>query len=156
MSLLKKISLVLVIVFIVIQFIRPSRNTSGNAWPAEITTQFSVPGDVQSVLRTSCYDCHTNNTRYPWYSNIQPLGWLLANHINDGKANLNFDKFGNYSKRRQLSKLKAITNSIKDGTMPLFSYTLLHHDARLSKENKDLIVNWISGARDSLEIRSKQ
>jgi hypothetical protein len=154
MSLKKKISLVLLIVLVAMQFIQPARNANGQAMPADITTHFSVPTSVESVLKTSCYDCHSNNTRYPWYANIQPMGWLLSNHIKNGKAELNFNEFGNYSKRRQLSKLKAINNSIKDGTMPLSSYTFLHQDAKVSKENKALIIEWATSTRDSLETKN--
>ena len=153
MSLPKKISLVLLIVFIAIQFIQPARNTNGQVMPADITKHFTVPGSVEAILKTSCYDCHSNNTRYPWYANIQPMGWLLANHIKKGKADLNFNEFGNYSRRRQLSKLKAINNSIKEGTMPLSSYALLHRDAKLSQNNKELVMEWAAKAKDSLETK---
>jgi hypothetical protein len=74
----------------------------------------------------------------------------LASHINDGKEELNFNEFANYSKRRQLSKLKSIQHSIKDGSMPLSSYTLLHHDSKLSDGDKALIVQWTAKVIDSL------
>ena len=153
MSLPKKISLVLLIVLVAMQFIQPARNTNRQVMPADITKHFSVPASVESILKTSCYDCHSNNTGYPWYAKIQPMGWLLANHIKDGKAELNFNDFGSYSKRRQLSKLKAISNSIKDGTMPLSSYTFLHQDAKLSKDNRALIIEWATSTREGLEIK---
>ena len=108
MKLLKKVLLALLIVFIAIQFIQPARNSDVQVMPADITNVLKIPPSVEGILRTSCYDCHSNNTRYPWYANIQPMGWLLADHIKDGKAELNFDEFGSYSKRRQLSKLKSI------------------------------------------------
>jgi hypothetical protein len=109
---------------------------------------------VQKILIASCTDCHSNNTRYPWYANIQPVGWLLANHIKQGKAELNFSEFGNYSSRRQASKLKAIRYSVKDGSMPLSSYTFLHQDAKLSKENKALIIEWAAKTRDRFETKN--
>ena len=84
------------------------------------------------------------------YVNIQPLGWLMANHVKNGKENLNFSEFGTYSKRKQFNKLRAIATSIKDGSMPLESYMMMHNDARLSKENKEIIINWISKIKDSL------
>lgn len=121
MSVLKKTLLSLLIVLSAIQFIRPAKNKNTAEQKADITMQFNVPADVQNVLKTSCYDCHSNNTNYPWYANIQPMAWLLANHINEGKAELNFNEFAGYSKRRQLSKLKAVANSVKDGSMPLSS-----------------------------------
>jgi hypothetical protein len=113
-----------------------------------------VPGSVEGILKTSCYDCHSNKTCYPWYANIQPMGWVLANHIKDGKDDLNFNEFGTYTKRRQLSKLKAIGSSVKEGTMPLPSYTLLHQDAILSKEEKTLVTDWATKTRDSLEAKN--
>lgn len=153
MSILKKILLVLLLLFIALQFIRPARNI-GQVGQADIANRLMVPGSVEGVLKTSCYDCHSNNTRYPWYANIQPMGWLLANHIKDGKDDLNFNEFGTYTKRRQLSKLKAIGSSLKEGTMPLPSYTLLHQDAILSKEEKTLVTDWATKTRDSLEAKN--
>ena len=153
MSILKKILLVLLLVFIAMQFIRPARNI-GQVGQADIANRLMVPGSVEGILKTSCYDCHSNNTRYPWYANIQPMGWMLANHIKDGKDDLNFNEFGTYTKRRQLSKLKAIGSSVKEGTMPLPSYTLLHQDAILSKEEKTLVTDWATKTRDSLEAKN--
>jgi hypothetical protein len=117
-------------------------------------TQFKTPTNVAGVLKISCYDCHSNNTRYPWYANIQPMGWLLADHIKDGKAELNFEEFGSYSKRRQLSKLKSIAGSVKDGSMPLASYTWMHRDAKLSAEKRALIIDWATRTRDSLAVKN--
>jgi len=153
MSILKKILLVLLLIFIALQFIRPARNI-GQVGQADIANRLMVPGSVEGILKTSCYDCHSNNTRYPWYANIQPMGWVLANHIKDGKDDLNFNEFGTYTKRRQLSKLKAIGSSVKEGTMPLPSYTLLHQDAILSKEEKTLVTDWATKTRDSLEAKN--
>jgi hypothetical protein len=113
-------------------------------------TPFKTSANVAGVLKTSCYDCHSNNTRYPWYANIQPVGWLLANHVKDGKEELNFNEFTSYSKRRQLSKMKSIQNSIKDGSMPLPAYTVFHNDAKLSEESKASILQWTSKVIDSL------
>ena len=153
MSPLKKISLALLVVLIVIQFIQPARNINGHMTQGDITKQISVPSDVQSILKASCYDCHSNNTKYPWYANIQPMGWILAKHIKEGKADLNFDDFGNYITRRQSSKLKAIANSVKDGSMPLSSYTLMHSDAKLDDNEKQRIIDWALETKDSLEAQ---
>lgn len=150
MSSTKKILLAILIVLIVIQFIQPARNTSGQVLQTDIVKVSNVPQSVQTVLKTACYDCHSNNTRYPWYANVQPMGWLLARHVKEGKAELNFSEFGSYSPRRQANKLRAIENSIKDGTMPLSSYLLLHKDARLTETDKTEIIDWVRRTRDSL------
>lgn len=150
MRFLKKILLAFLIAFIAIQFIRPARNISGQVLPTDITKQVNIPNMVLNVLKTSCYDCHSNNTRYPWYVNIQPVGWMLAKHVKDGKENFNFSEFGSYSIRKQANKLRAVVSSIKEGSMPLSSYTLIHTNARLGQESKNLIIDWATKTRDSL------
>ncbi|HEY5462148.1 MAG TPA: heme-binding domain-containing protein [Hanamia sp.] len=154
MNLIKKILLVLLIVFIAIQFIQPAWNTNGQVLPTDISKTVYVPQNVQSLLQIACYDCHSNNTIYPWYAYMQPIGWILANHIKNGKKELNFSDFGSYSIRKQQSKLKAIADQIKDGEMPPCSYTIIHKNARLSKEQKALIVDWAEKAQDSLSQKN--
>ena len=142
--------LTLLIVAIGIQFIQPAPNENGQVLETDITKIFEVPKNVQAILKASCYDCHSNNTQYPWYSKIQPAGWWMASHIKDGKEELNFSEFGKYSNRRQQSKLKSIINRIKDGTMPLPSYILIHKNAILSKQDKSALKKWASTIKDSL------
>ncbi|HRO46612.1 heme-binding domain-containing protein [Agriterribacter sp.] len=151
MSRMKKIGLGVLIVLTGIQFIKPASNENGQALPSDISTTISIPSNVQLILQTACYDCHSNNTNYPWYASIQPMGWLLNNHIKDGKKELNFSEFGSYSLRRQLSKLKSIASQVKDDEMPLASYTMLHRKARLTKEQKALITDWAQNTKDNLE-----
>lgn len=141
----------LLIVFIVTQFIQPDRNKSVQVVPTDISKAVPVPENVKMILQTACYDCHSNNTNYPWYNYVQPVGWILANHIKHGKGDLNFSDFGSYPIRKQQSKLKAIADQIKNGEMPLYSYTIIHKKARLSKEQKVLITDWAQKAQDSLD-----
>lgn len=150
MSWKKKALLTLLIVFIAIQFIQPAHNKKGQVLPTDIVKMYNVPLSVESVLKTSCYDCHSNNTRYPWYFNIQPLGWMLNKHVTNGKENLNFSDFGSYSERKQKNKFRSIAKSIDEGSMPLWQYTMIHKDARLTTETKALITNWIEKTKDSL------
>lgn len=145
--------LALLIIAIAIQFIQPAQNKNGQVLETDIINLYEVPKNVQATLKTSCYDCHSNNTRYPWYSKIQPGGWWMASHIKEGKEELNFSEFGSYSIRRQQSKLKSIINSIKDGTMPLPSYTLIHKNAILSNGDKMNLKKWVSSMKDSLALR---
>lgn len=151
MSRKKKILLVILILLIGIQFIQPAHNKSGQVLPTDMATLYKMPDDVQAVLKTACYDCHSNNTNYPWYTYVQPVGWLLANHVRNGKKELNFSEFGSYTARRQQSKLKSIANQVKDGDMPLSSYTIMHENARLTKTQKRLIIDWTQKIKDSLE-----
>lgn len=147
--------LVLLIVLVSIQFVQPPRNEdSVQVSPVAFTEVFDVPQNVQAILQIACYDCHSNNTRYPWYAKIQPAAWWMASHIKKGKAELNFSEFGNYSDRRQQSKLKSIAESVKDGNMPLPSYTWMHQKTKLSKEDKARIINWATMTRDSLSLNN--
>ena len=109
-----------------------------------------MPANLQTILQNACYDCHSNNTRYPWYSGIQPMAWVMARHIKNGKEKLNFSEFGNYGNRRQISKLKGIANSLKDETMPLTSYKIMHKSARLSHADMSFVIEWMQNRADSL------
>jgi hypothetical protein len=151
MNILKKVLFLLFAVFIAIQFIQPARNTSGQVLPTDISKTVSVPENVHAILQTACFDCHSNNTRYPWYNYVQPAAWILANHIKHGKKDLNFSEFGSYSTRRQQSKFKSIASQIEDGEMPLYSYTMIHKNARLTKEEKLVIIKWAQNEKDSLD-----
>ena len=137
-------------VLIAIQFIQPDRNISGQVSPADFIKNYAPPARVHVLLQTACYDCHSNNTRYPWYSRLQPLSWLMAGHIKNGKEKLNFSDFGNLNNRRQQSKLHEITGSIKDDMMPLTSYKIMHSAARLSQADKTLLLDWIYQKADSI------
>ena len=154
MSIKKKLGFGLLIGFVAIQFIQPVRNISNAVLPTDFQKIYAVPDKVVSMLKISCYDCHSNNTHYPWYSFMQPGAWLMASHIKEGKADLNFSEFGAYSSRRQQSKLQAIINSINDNTMPLSSYIILHKNAKLSEENKALLLDWIKITKDSLSLKN--
>jgi hypothetical protein len=140
--------IVLLSILVAIQFVQPARNQSVQASTAGIATVIDVPGNVQAILQNSCYDCHSNNTRYPWYAAIQPGAWWMAAHIDEGKEELNLDDFANYSKRRQLSKLKALQGAIEDKSMPLPSYTIIHRDANLSQKDQKLLKDWLEISRD--------
>ncbi len=150
MSYLKKIIMAVAFIFIAIQFVQPARNTNGQVLATDITKVVSVPDTAQAILKNACYDCHSNNTNYPFYAYIQPIGWLLNSHIQAGKKQLNFSEFGALTKRRQESKLKSIASQIKNEVMPLPSYTMLHKNAVLSKADKDLIINWANATKDDL------
>jgi hypothetical protein len=154
MSLAKKILLAAGIVFLLIQFIRPNRNKNIQELSTDISKTVAISACVQTILINACYDCHSNNTNYPWYVNIQPASWLMAKHINQGKEELNFSEFGSYSQRRQLSKMNGIANSIKDGIMPLSSYKIMHKNALLTPNEKMLVINWAQQSEDSLSATS--
>ena len=144
----------MLIIFIVFQFIQPVRNKSGQVLSTDFKRVYAVPANVQAVLQNACYDCHSNNTSYPWYSNIQPMAWVMARHIKNGKDKLNFSDFGIYSVRRQISKLKGIANQVKDDEMPISSYRMMHTKANLTNDEIALIMDWMNKAADSLSAEN--
>lgn len=139
----RKTLLSLLVALVVIQFIHPSRNLSSSVDNEKhISKALLVPDNISGILKTSCYDCHSNNTVYPWYSKIQPVDWWMTGHIKDGKEELNFDEFANYNLRRQYHKLEEIQEMVETEKMPLNSYTWIHKDAILSAKQKQNVVNW--------------
>ncbi|AWM14630.1 MAG: hypothetical protein CMP76_15230 [Flavobacterium sp.] len=144
MKISKIILLILLIVFVGIQFIPTKRNQSESVPNTDFMIVNNVPNNIKATLQTSCYDCHSNNTSYPWYNTVQPVAWFLENHIEEGKAELNFSEWDNYSNRRKKSKLKSIVSQIKDNKMPLSSYTFIHKNTIISNNQKKEIIAWIN------------
>ena len=110
--------------------------------PTEEAQEFHVDA-VMAILKNACYDCHSNHTRYPWYSNIQPVGWWLQNHIEVGRAELNFSEFGQWSDHERREVLDHCAHLIETEKMPLGSYLPMHPEARLTAAQKNLLINWL-------------
>lgn len=136
--------------FIVIQAIQPAKNTGSASGPKDIASVIQVPNDVMTVMKKSCYDCHSDSTYYPWYDNITPVNWWVAHHINEGKRELNFTVFGDYSPRRKAKKLEESAKQIEKDEMPLQSYLIMHSDAKLSEAQKKLLIDWFKAARAAI------
>ncbi|MBL1279343.1 MAG: heme-binding domain-containing protein [Fluviicola sp.] len=149
-KILKRTFLVLLIAFVGIQFIPTTRNISDVVLDSDFIKAHNAPENLATLLQTSCYDCHSDNTNYPWYNKIQPVAWMLEEHVEEGKEELNFSTFGDLSSRKQKSKLKSIIGHINNGEMPLSSYTLIHSDAILSESEKSELDTWLNNLRDNL------
>lgn len=143
----KKIAVGLLIVLFGLQFVRPQKNESAGATPNDIKTKFEVSPQVLNILKTSCYDCHSNNTIYPWYTNIQPIGLWMQDHVNEGKDELNFSEFAAYSAKRADHKMEEVIEVLQENEMPLSSYTLIHGNAKLSDDQKLAVINWAKDIR---------
>ena len=141
---IKKILLILLVALIAIQFFHPAPNKAAGAQPNFIGNKYPVPEEVNGILAKACYDCHSNNTRYPWYTNIQPVGLWMQNHVNEGKGELNLDEFLTYSPKKAHHKLEECIEMVKEGEMPLESYTWIHKNAKLSQEEKVALTDWAS------------
>ena len=143
---LKIILAIVLFIFIAIQFYQPALNVDKwQVYTTDFTQVYKMPVEVKAMLQTSCYDCHSNNTKYVWYDYIQPARAIVENHINNAKEDLNFNEWGNYSNRKQERLLNSIKEQIETKQMPLSSYTLMHKDAKLNYEQIKTLTDWLKG-----------
>jgi hypothetical protein len=140
----KLIFLVLLAVLLLIQLVRPQKNISLTPAGKTFVDTFQVSEQVNAILAVSCYDCHSNNTNYPWYSEIQPMAWVMDEHIKDGKEKLNFDELPPNGSRKLNSRFTQIVKQVEQDKMPLNSYLWMHGNARLSAEDKQLLVDYFN------------
>jgi hypothetical protein len=147
---IKRTALVLLLLLAAAQFVRPARNLSAATSPNDITVKHPVPAETLAVLQRACYDCHSNNTRYPWYAEVQPVRWWLDSHIKDGKRHLNFSEFDTYSAKRAGKKLEETVKEVEQHSMPLKSYTWVHTDARLTPAEIKLLTDWAGALRKQI------
>lgn len=150
---MKKILLGLLIVFIAIQFIRPERNGGSLTGPNDITHYVQVPDTVMHMLQASCFDCHSNKTRYPWYVNINPVGWWLKHHIDDGKRAINFSDLSQMTQKKLVHRMGDIGEQVEEHEMPLKSYLLIHTDAKLSDAQIQIFKEWSEQAKAEMAAR---
>lgn len=136
--------------FIAIQLIRPTFSNPTIVAGQTVEDSANVPAEVQMVLSRSCNDCHSNKTVYPWYSQITPFNWFLADHITEGRAELNFSEWGTYSNKKKIHKLEEVCEMVEGGAMPLPSYLWIHRDAALSADQKKLLCDWASTEKAKL------
>ena len=151
---IKKILLALLAVFVIIQFVRPEKNESDDQLNA-VAKKYEVPMEVEDILKVACYDCHSNNTRYPWYASVQPAAWWLADHVKDGKRHLNLSDFVTRPIALQNHKLEEIVEQVEKKEMPLASYTYLglHKEANLTDEQRQTLINWAKAQMDTLKAQ---
>ncbi|HAX48118.1 MAG TPA: heme-binding domain-containing protein [Ignavibacteria bacterium] len=148
-----KIVLVIIIAgMVAIQFFnRPDMSTTTEITPAHITKVMSVPANVESILKRSCYDCHSDHTTWPWYSSIAPASWLVGDDVVKGKKKMNFSQWGSMQPAKQEARLNEICEEIKSDEMPLPPYLIMHGDAKLSQADKDILCQWVEIELKKLE-----
>lgn len=149
---LKKILLGILGLLLIIQFFPSEKNESDDR-EFDISTKYEIPNEVASLLKVACNDCHSNKTVYPWYANIQPVGWWLNDHVNHGKGHLNFSDFTSRRIAIQNHKFEEIVETVESGEMPLASYTNfgLHPEANLSDQQRQVLIQWAKAQMDSLK-----
>jgi hypothetical protein len=143
----KKIVIGIVALILIIQFFRIDKSNPPIKEEMDFIKITNTPVKIGTVLRTSCYDCHSNETNYPWYTNMAPFSWWTKHHINEGRAELNFSEWGSYNAKKADHKLEECVEQIQEGEMPMSSYLMAHKEAELSEEQKQLLMDWFLSLR---------
>lgn len=140
----------MIVIFIAIQFIPSGMPGTQPETDKSITHSTLASEAVLNMLKISCFDCHSNQTNFPWYSKLAPSSWLLADHVKEGKSHLNFSDWENYSRREKIGLLEEMKEEVESGAMPLKSYLIIHRDAVLNKEEIKIISDWVTESTEKL------
>lgn len=147
---MKKIFIAIVIVFVILQFFQINKINPITEPSKDLLVVNNTSADIASLVKTSCYDCHSNQTNYPYYSYLQPIGWFLKNHIDEGRNELNFSTFADYDLKKQDHKLEECIELIEKNEMPLSSYTIIHNQAKLDQTKKNQLIEYFKKIRTEL------
>jgi len=149
-GILKKVGIALLIVLVVLQFVRPDKNESGYESVAYFEKETKPSPAIQEILKTKCYDCHSNQTKYPWYAEVAPVSIWIADHIEEGNEHFNVSEWSSWSDKKKDHKLDELVEEVEEGEMPLDSYTWLH--GNISDVDKEALMSWAKKARESYKI----
>ncbi len=139
---LKIIAIVLVVGFVLIQLYRPDRTNPPIVQAETLEATTLVPENVRAILKRSCNDCHSNETVYPWYSDVAPMSWGLAFHVEEGRLEMNYSVWNTYSAKKKRHKFDETCEQVTSGAMPHNQYLWLHSESQLSEEDKKILCDW--------------
>lgn len=148
---MKKILTVLLVAFIIIQFFPIDKTNPAPTPGMDFLKIKNTPPEVAKIINSSCYDCHSNETKYPWYSNFAPASWFLKNHINEGRKHLNFSTFAMYEPKIQAQKLQECIEMLEKKEMPLESYFIGHQEAKLTDEQRKILIDYFKREKKETE-----
>lgn len=147
MKIIKKLLIILLVAFVIAQFFGPEKNEGDLATIDAFLADTNPPEDVKAILKESCFDCHSDVTRYPWYNNITPVNYWLAEHVADGKKHFNVSAWQDYSVKKKDHKLEELIEMVEEKEMPLDSYTWTHSEANLTDAQRNSIMDWAKMVR---------
>lgn len=149
---MKKVLIVLLVAFLLIQFFRIDQTNPPVNKGMDFLTIKQTPETIATNIRNSCYDCHSNETKYPWYTNVQPVAWFMQNHIEEGRKHLNFSIYSTYEPKRQAHKMEEAAEMVENGEMPLESYILGHSEAKLTDSQKAEMINYFKKIQSETQV----
>ncbi len=149
MKIIKFILILALGVLVVLQFFQPEPNFSDPGHADNFLTETNPPDEVRQILVSSCFDCHSNHTEYPWYNRIAPVSYWLDGHIDHGKGELNFSEWSSFNNKKKAHKLEEVADEVGKAKMPLEEYTWTHQEARLTEDQREAVMAW---ARQSMSL----
>lgn len=152
---IKNSAIFLVILFLAIQSFRIDKTTQPIDPSKDFVSLTSANPEITNTLKIACYDCHSNQPAYPWYTNIAPVSWWVKNHINEGSHHLNFSEWGTYSEKRKNHKLEECVEMVEENEMPMSSYTIMHAAAKLTDDQKLQLVEFFKGLKNTSLIEEQ-
>jgi hypothetical protein len=154
-KIVKRTFVVLGSLFLLAQLIRPARTNPVSDQSLSLESQLPVEPQVSKILDRSCNDCHSNKTRWPWYTNVTPVSWWVVGHVDEGRRDLNFSEWGTYDKRKQSRRLDQMCELAKSGAMPLGSYTPMHSGSKLSGDDLRTFCTWTNSQSNAIAVRTE-
>ncbi|GAA4150720.1 heme-binding domain-containing protein [Chryseobacterium ginsenosidimutans] len=148
---MKKVLVVILVAFIIIQFFPIDKTNPAPTPGMDFLKIKNTPPEIAKIINTSCYDCHSNETKYPWYSNFSPASWFMKNNINEGRKHLNFSTFATYEPKQQAHKLEECIEMVEKKEMPLESYFVGHQDAKLTDEQRKILIDYFKKEKAETE-----
>lgn len=147
---LKYLAVGFLLVLILIQFIPVDLPENNSDHSKDMVRTENAPDEVKFILSKACYDCHSNQTVYPWYTNVAPASWLVAKDTREGRDELNFSEWAELSKRKKIKILNELAEEVEDKKMPLKIYTVVHRDAILTDEEISTLMSWTKSQSDKI------
>lgn len=144
---IKKIAIGFIVLLVIIQFFRIDKTNPTIIQENDFISITNPPENIKNLLKTSCYDCHSNESTYPWYTNVAPISWWVKQHINEAREELNFSEWGTFTEKRKKHKLEEVYEEVEEGEMPLKSYLIAHSEAKLTTEQKNELVAWFKAEK---------
>jgi hypothetical protein len=153
--LVKRVLLGLLGVFVLLQFFQIEKTNPPAVDGQDLISVIQPPEDVVQILKDACFDCHSYHTTYPWYANIQPVGWWLKGHVDEGREHLNYSIWATYDAEKRAHKAEESAEEVEEGHMPLKAYPLIHPEARLTEEQRGRLATWFSALADGRDISTR-